>query len=47
MAVVLVILGLALVTGLSVKKPGLGSYLFLLASAGVVSLTYAYLYFRF
>lgn len=47
MSVVLIIVGLALFTGLTVKRPGLGSYLFLLVSAGVVSLAYAYLYFRF
>jgi hypothetical protein len=44
--IILIVLGLALITGLTVKRPGLGSYLFLLASAGVVSLAYAYLYFR-
>jgi hypothetical protein len=47
MAVVLIVLGLALVVGLSVKRFRLDSYLLLLVSAGVISLAYAYLYFRF
>lgn len=46
MGVVLIILGLALFVGLTVKKPGIGSYLFLSVSAGIVSLAFAYMYFR-
>jgi hypothetical protein len=44
--VILTVIVLGVCVGLAVKRPGLGSYLFLLASAGVVSLAYAYMYFR-
>jgi hypothetical protein len=46
MTIILTVLGVAIVIGLTVKRPGLGSFLLLVAASGVVSLGYAFMYFR-